>query len=92
MCVLVSNTLLHVCAPLLLLLQGWVECVGCADRSCYDLSHHSTATKVELSAKEELPEPVREREKGREGERRWGRKRERGGKGGRERYRDLDVS
>ena len=39
-----------------------MECVGCADRSCYDLSRHSTATKVELSAKEELPEPVRERE------------------------------
>ena len=43
-----------------------MECVGCADRSCYDLSHHSAATKVELSAKEELPEPVRERERGRE--------------------------
>ena len=41
-----------------------MECVGCADRSCYDLSHHSAATKVELSAKEELPEPVRERERG----------------------------
>ena len=46
-----------------------MECVGCADRSCYDLSHHSTATKVELSAKEELPEPVRERGRGGGGER-----------------------
>ena len=45
-----------------------MECVGCADRSCYDLSHHSAATKVELSAKEELPEPVRERERERERE------------------------
>ncbi|GFX30829.1 glycine--tRNA ligase [Trichonephila clavipes] len=23
---------------------GWVECVGCADRSCYDLSQHTKAT------------------------------------------------
>lgn len=38
--------------------QGWVECVGCADRSCFDLSHHSASTKVDLSAKEDLPQPV----------------------------------
>ena len=43
--------------------------MGCADRSCYDLSRHSAVTKVELSAKEELPEPVRKREGGRERER-----------------------
>ena len=36
---------------------GWVECVGCADRSCYDLTCHSRATKVDLSAKEDLPTP-----------------------------------
>ncbi|KAG7272473.1 hypothetical protein CRUP_009025 [Coryphaenoides rupestris] len=27
---------------------GWIEIVGCADRSCYDLSCHSRATKVPL--------------------------------------------
>lgn len=25
-------------------LQGWIECVGCADRSAYDLSQHAKAT------------------------------------------------
>ena len=39
-------------------LQGWVECVGCADRSCFDLNCHMTAAKVDMSAKEDLPEPV----------------------------------
>eukprot|EP00123_Amoebidium_parasiticum_P007460 comp18137_c0_seq1/m.18868 comp18137_c0_seq1/g.18868 ORF comp18137_c0_seq1/g.18868 comp18137_c0_seq1/m.18868 type:complete len:675 (-) comp18137_c0_seq1:258-2282(-) len=37
---------------------GWVECVGCADRSAYDLTRHSEAAKVELVAQEDLPEPV----------------------------------
>jgi glycyl-tRNA synthetase len=37
---------------------GWVECVGCADRSCYDLTCHVTAAKVDMSAKEQLSEPV----------------------------------
>ncbi|GCB81397.1 hypothetical protein scyTo_0022169, partial [Scyliorhinus torazame] len=27
---------------------GWIEIVGCADRSCYDLACHSRATKVPL--------------------------------------------
>uniref|UniRef100_A0A669R1P1 Glycine--tRNA ligase n=1 Tax=Phasianus colchicus TaxID=9054 RepID=A0A669R1P1_PHACC len=27
---------------------GWIEIVGCADRSCYDLSCHARATKVPL--------------------------------------------
>ncbi|XP_038044765.1 glycine--tRNA ligase-like [Patiria miniata] len=36
---------------------GWVECVGCADRSCYDLSCHTKATKVPLVAEKKLPEP-----------------------------------
>ena len=35
-----------------------MECVGCADRSCFDLSRHSSATKVDLTAKETLAEPV----------------------------------
>uniref|UniRef100_A0A8C5TZG3 Glycine--tRNA ligase n=1 Tax=Malurus cyaneus samueli TaxID=2593467 RepID=A0A8C5TZG3_9PASS len=29
---------------------GWIEIVGCADRSCYDLSCHARATKVPLIA------------------------------------------
>lgn len=39
-------------------LQGWIECVGCADRSAFDLSRHSEATGVDLVAQEELKEPV----------------------------------
>jgi glycyl-tRNA synthetase len=27
---------------------GWVECVGCADRSCYDLTCHAKVTKTPL--------------------------------------------
>lgn len=37
---------------------GWVECVGCADRSAYDLTKHSEKTKVPLVARETLPEPL----------------------------------
>merc|ERR1712038_2007423 len=37
---------------------GWVECVGCADRSAYDLSCHSKATGVKLVAEKMLPEPI----------------------------------
>lgn len=29
---------------------GWIECVGCADRSAYDLTQHSAATKEKLAA------------------------------------------
>lgn len=36
---------------------GWVECVGCADRSAYDLSQHSAATGVRLVAEKRLPAP-----------------------------------
>lgn len=36
---------------------GWVECVGCADRSAYDLTQHSKATGVKLVAEKRLPEP-----------------------------------
>lgn len=36
---------------------GWVECVGCADRSCYDLQQHSKATNVRLAAEKHLPAP-----------------------------------
>uniref|UniRef100_A0AAZ1X3Z3 Glycine--tRNA ligase n=1 Tax=Oreochromis aureus TaxID=47969 RepID=A0AAZ1X3Z3_OREAU len=37
---------------------GWIEIVGCADRSCYDLSCHSRATKVPLVAEKTLKEPI----------------------------------
>uniref|UniRef100_A0A8D8TT94 Glycine--tRNA ligase n=1 Tax=Cacopsylla melanoneura TaxID=428564 RepID=A0A8D8TT94_9HEMI len=37
---------------------GWVECVGCADRSAYDLTQHFKATGVRLAAEKHLPEPV----------------------------------
>ncbi|CAH1238658.1 GARS [Branchiostoma lanceolatum] len=37
---------------------GWVECVGCADRSCFDLAQHSAATKTALCYSKPLPEPV----------------------------------
>ncbi|XP_046781767.1 glycine--tRNA ligase isoform X1 [Gallus gallus] len=36
---------------------GWIEIVGCADRSCYDLSCHARATKVPLIAEKLLKEP-----------------------------------
>nr|XP_023015051.1 glycine--tRNA ligase [Leptinotarsa decemlineata] len=36
---------------------GWVECVGCADRSAYDLTQHFKATGVRLAAEKKLAEP-----------------------------------
>ncbi|CAH8495444.1 unnamed protein product [Schistosoma turkestanicum] len=36
---------------------GWIECVGCADRSCYDLNQHSKATGARLVAEKLLDEP-----------------------------------
>lgn len=36
---------------------GWIECVGCADRSAYDLTQHTNATGVKLTAEKTLPEP-----------------------------------
>uniref|UniRef100_A0A094ZXJ9 Glycine--tRNA ligase n=1 Tax=Schistosoma haematobium TaxID=6185 RepID=A0A094ZXJ9_SCHHA len=36
---------------------GWIECVGCADRSCYDLNQHSKATGTRLVAEKPLDEP-----------------------------------
>ena len=33
---------------------GWIECVGCADRSAYDLSVHMKATGVPLQVREKL--------------------------------------
>lgn len=39
-------------------LQGWIEIVGCADRSCFDLKCHARATKVPLVAEKPLKEPI----------------------------------
>lgn len=36
---------------------GWVECVGCADRSAYDLTQHTNATGIKLVAEKPLKEP-----------------------------------
>ena len=44
----------------ILMSQGWVECVGHADRSAFDLKVHSKVTKVELVAREIYPEPREE--------------------------------
>lgn len=38
---------------------GWIECVGCADRSAYDLSVHEKATGTFLKVREPLKEPVK---------------------------------
>jgi glycyl-tRNA synthetase len=38
---------------------GWIECVGCADRSAYDLTVHSRQTGTPLVVREPLPEPVK---------------------------------
>ncbi|KAG8341885.1 Anticodon binding domain [Trypanosoma vivax] len=46
----------------LLTSYGWVECVGIADRSAYDLTQHGGATKRDLSAREEFSEPRIERQ------------------------------
>lgn len=37
--------------------SGWLECIGCADRSCYDLAQHANATNVKLSANRPLKTP-----------------------------------
>ncbi|KHN95088.1 glycyl-tRNA synthetase 1 [Metarhizium album ARSEF 1941] len=42
----------------LLTSSGWVECVGCADRSAYDLSVHSKKTGAPLVVRERLEEPL----------------------------------
>ncbi|OQO03455.1 hypothetical protein B0A48_10119 [Cryoendolithus antarcticus] len=43
----------------LLTSYGWIECVGCADRSAFDLTVHSEATGVPLHVREVLKEPLR---------------------------------
>jgi glycyl-tRNA synthetase len=41
----------------LLTSSGWVECVGCADRSAYDLSVHAKKTGAQLIVRERLDTP-----------------------------------
>jgi glycyl-tRNA synthetase len=41
----------------LLTSTGWVECVGCADRSAYDLSVHAKKTGAPLIVRQQLDEP-----------------------------------
>ncbi|TBU12952.1 glycine--tRNA ligase [Hamiltosporidium tvaerminnensis] len=36
---------------------GWIECVGIADRSCYDLTQHQIASKTNLNAHIQYSEP-----------------------------------
>ncbi|KAI9762647.1 MAG: Glycine--tRNA ligase 1, mitochondrial [Chaenotheca gracillima] len=42
----------------LLTTYGWIECVGCADRSAYDLSVHAKKTGAALMVQESRPEPL----------------------------------
>lgn len=39
------------------IIKGWIECVGIADRACYDLQQHAKKSKAELVAYEEFKEP-----------------------------------
>jgi glycyl-tRNA synthetase len=43
----------------LLTSHGWIECVGCADRSAYDLTVHSKKTGDPLIVREPRPEPLK---------------------------------
>lgn len=36
---------------------GWIECVGCSDRSAYDLVQHGKASGVSLVAEKKLTRP-----------------------------------
>lgn len=42
----------------LLTSYGWIECVGCADRSAYDLTVHSKKTGAPLCVRETRKEPL----------------------------------
>ncbi|CAH6723319.1 glycine--tRNA ligase 1, mitochondrial [[Candida] jaroonii] len=37
---------------------GWIECVGCADRSAYDLSVHAAKTNEKLVVRQPLAQPI----------------------------------
>lgn len=38
--------------------SGWIECVGCADRSAYDLTVHANKTGAPLLVRQQLTEPL----------------------------------
>eukprot|EP01091_Cochliopodium_minus_P003421 TRINITY_DN132_c0_g5_i1.p1 TRINITY_DN132_c0_g5~~TRINITY_DN132_c0_g5_i1.p1 ORF type:complete len:634 (+),score=219.84 TRINITY_DN132_c0_g5_i1:52-1953(+) len=42
----------------LLTSYGWIECVGCADRACFDLTNHQNATNTKLSFFKGYPSPI----------------------------------
>jgi len=42
----------------LLTSYGWIECVGCADRSAYDLTVHAKKTGASLLVREKLDTPI----------------------------------
>ncbi|KUJ20012.1 glycyl-tRNA synthetase [Mollisia scopiformis] len=42
----------------LLTSYGWIECVGCADRSAYDLTVHAKKTGASLMVRERLAQPI----------------------------------
>ena len=42
----------------LLTSYGWIECVGCADRSAYDLSVHAKKTGAPLMVRQRLDKPI----------------------------------
>ncbi|OAF67922.1 hypothetical protein A3Q56_04343 [Intoshia linei] len=42
----------------ILMSSGWVECVGCSDRSCYDLDQHSKHSGISLIANKVLEKPL----------------------------------
>ncbi|CZR59077.1 probable glycine--tRNA ligase GRS1 [Phialocephala subalpina] len=42
----------------LLTSYGWIECVGCADRSAYDLTVHAKKTGAPLMVRERLAQPI----------------------------------
>jgi len=41
---------------------GWIECVGCADRSAYDLTVHANKTGAPLMVRERLDTPISHKE------------------------------
>ncbi|KAK9449230.1 uncharacterized protein V1518DRAFT_405796 [Limtongia smithiae] len=57
-----SNEMAHYAADCwdleLLTSYGWIECVGCADRSAYDLTVHSKRTGEKLVVRQALTEPI----------------------------------
>ncbi|CCH60030.1 hypothetical protein TBLA_0C02180 [Henningerozyma blattae CBS 6284] len=42
----------------LLTSYGWIECVGCADRSAFDLTVHSKKTKEKMVVRQKLEKPI----------------------------------